>query len=133
MTPPAPHRILIVDDDAAVSRVLSRVFERAGHETEVARDGAHALELLRTHHVDAMICDIHMPRLDGRSLCQQLWREGPYLPRSVIVVTSLTRLEERAWLDELPGVELLEKPVSPRELLRRVTEGLRPGTDEEAA
>lgn len=133
MNPSDPPHILIVDDDAAVSRVLSRIFERAGYATSVARDGAHALEYLDGAPVDAMICDIHMPRLDGRSLCQQLWREGPYLPRSVIVVTSLTRLEERTWLDELPGVELVEKPVSPRELLRRVSEGLRPEAGEEAA
>jgi DNA-binding response OmpR family regulator len=126
-------QVLIVDDDAAVSRVLARAFERAGYIALMAKDGARALEVIESTPVDALICDIHMPRLDGRSLCHQLWQEGPYLPRSVIVVTSRTGIEERAWLDEFPGVDLVEKPVSPRDLVRRVDAAIRPPSHEEAA
>ncbi len=116
--------ILIVDDDPAVARVLAMMFERSGYRVDVANDGQEALERLGRIRADAMICDINMPRLSGRELCITLWRDGPYLPRCVCIVTSSTNLEERDWLDEMPGVELVEKPVSPRALLGRVGERL---------
>jgi len=112
--------VLIVDDDPAVALVLLRMFERAGYSAAHAANGEIALGLLSGAHFDAMVCDINMPRMTGRELCRRLHKEGPYLPDCVLIVTSLTALEERDWLAEVPGVELVEKPVSPRELLRKV-------------
>ena len=114
-------RILIAEDDICVSRVLSRVFARGGYDTLVANNGERALELLAVNPtVDVLITDINMPRLDGRELCRQLQDEGPYLPRITYVVTARMSHEERSWVDGLPGVELLEKPISPKALYQRV-------------
>jgi CheY-like chemotaxis protein len=118
------NHVLIVDDDPAVALVLVRMFTKAGFATSHVSNGLLALEALSAKHFDAMICDINMPRMNGRELCRRLHEEGPYLPECVYVVTSLTELEERDWLREIPSIELVEKPVSPRELLRRVHERL---------
>jgi len=112
------QRVLIVEDDAAVSRVLARVFDRAGWDAAVAPNGQRALEILSDGRVDVMITDICMPKMTGRELCEHLQSVGPYLPACVLVVTSRTGIEERHWVGALPGVELVEKPVSPKELLR---------------
>jgi CheY-like chemotaxis protein len=116
--------VLIVDDDPAVALVLVRMFTKSGFGATHAANGLVALEALSSKHFDAMICDINMPKMTGRELCRHLHDQGPYLPSCVFVVTSLTQLEERDWLKEIPTIELVEKPVSPRELVRRVQERL---------
>ena len=98
------QRVLIVEDDAAVSRVLARVFDRAGWDAAVAPNGRRALEILNDVHVDVMITDISMPKMTGRELCEHLQSVGPYLPACVLVVTSRTGLEERHWVGALPVV-----------------------------
>lgn len=126
------QRVLIVEDDAAVSRVLARVFDRAGWDASVAPNGQRALEILTDRHVDVMITDISMPKMTGRELCEHLQSVGPYLPTCVLVVTSRTGLEERHWVGALPGVELVEKPVSPKELLRLAEQELDPALESNA-
>ncbi|MCK4411943.1 MAG: response regulator [Candidatus Eisenbacteria sp.] len=125
------HRVLIVDDDSSVARVLARAFERAGYVVATAPDGEWALTLLADQQIDIMICDIQMPRMDGRELCRHLTRQGPYLPACTLIVTSRSEHDERAWVEEFPGVCLVEKPVGPKQLLRRVRRHLEslPGFD----
>lgn len=119
------RRVLIVDDDAAVSRVLVRVFERAGCIAAAAPNGKRALALLSSdERFDVMICDIQMPHMDGRELCRHLAASGPYLPGCVFIVTSRSEEQERSWVEGYPGIVLVEKPVSPKQLLRRVTRRL---------
>ncbi len=118
------RRVLIVDDDANVSRVIARVFEKAAFEVAVAANGEQALALVREHGFDAMVTDINMPRLDGRELCRRVCDSGAIDPRCIVVVTSRTRSEERDWTRELTGVQLVEKPVPPRSLLQLVKERL---------
>jgi two-component system response regulator MprA len=116
----ATHRVLIVDDDASVARVLVRIFEKAGFLAQAANNGEQALARIRAERFDAMVCDIQMPRMDGKQLCQHLATAGPYFPRCVFIATSRTELAERSWLDEFPRVTLVEKPVAPRQLVQLV-------------
>ncbi|MBM3316411.1 MAG: response regulator [Candidatus Eisenbacteria bacterium] len=124
-------RILIVDDDIAVTRILKRTFELAGYAAEAVGDGRHALTALARQRFDAMVCDIEMPNMTGRELCRRLASEGPYLPRCVFIVTSHTEDEERGWIGEFSNIALIEKPVGPKQLLRRVARGLLEGADGE--
>jgi CheY-like chemotaxis protein len=113
-------RVLIVDDDICVIRVLPRVFERAGCQVATAGNGEKALALLTAQHFDVMISDIQMPKMTGEQLCIHLWTAGPYLPKCTIVVTSRSDERERAWATQIPGIRLVEKPVGPKQLLRLV-------------
>ncbi|MFH1841904.1 MAG: response regulator [bacterium] len=116
------HRILIVDDDASVRRVIARTFEREGFEVGIAANGIKAIDLLTEGHFDVMISDIDMPEMGGKELCQHLVTKGPYLPQHTLIVTSHTEINIRAWIDQYPGVRMVEKPIGPRQLLRTVNE-----------
>ena len=117
-------RVLIVDDDSAVQRILARVFQRAGYNVDTASNGRQALSKLAEGRFDAMVSDIQMPKMTGRELVAHLAVEGPYLPGCVFIVTSRSETEERDWVNRFPGVSLLEKPVSPKEILRLVQQRL---------
>ncbi len=121
------RRVLIVDDDSAVQRILVRVFRRAGYDVTAASNGRQALERLGEQSFDAMVSDIQMPQMTGRELVQHLSADGPYLPGCVFIVTSRSEAEERDWVHTHPGVALLEKPISPKEILRLVEQRLAEG------
>ena len=118
------ERVLIVDDDSSVSRVLARIFERHGYIATTAPDGEWALSLLAEQSFDVLICDIQMPRMDGRQLCERLAAVGPEMPACTLIVTSRSEQEERSWVEAFPSVGLVEKPVGPKQLLRIVRERL---------
>jgi two-component system NtrC family sensor kinase len=116
--------ILIADDSSAVLRILERIFTRAGFNVATAPDGEEALALLHSNQFDILICDIMMPRMDGRQLCQHLRDQGPYLPEHVYIMTSHSEGAMRRWVDDIPGAKLIEKPVGPKKLLRLVRQYL---------
>ena len=115
-------RILIVDDDSSIRRIIARTFEKAGFEVETAANGEKAIEKLRGARFDVMISDIDMPRMTGKELCRHLAADGPYLPRHTLIVTGQMESSARAWIDEFENIRMIEKPVGPRQLLRRVRE-----------
>ena len=82
-----------------------------------------ALEHLKNHetHFDAMISDIQMPKMNGRELVDHLTEAGPYLPGVTFIATSSSEACERDWLINFPSVNLVEKPISPKNILKLVT------------
>jgi two-component system nitrogen regulation response regulator NtrX len=78
-------RILIIDDDAGVRRVLERILEGAGYEVEQASDAFQALDLLDTLQPDAALLDIKMPGMDGFGLLDNLNKRGLEIP--VVILT----------------------------------------------
>jgi DNA-binding NtrC family response regulator len=124
-------KVLIVDDDVAVSRILVRVFQRAGFETLSAANGEQALGfLIQDAGIHALISDIQMPRMSGKELVTHLAHHGPYLPSCTFIATSRSEVGERTWVEALKTVRLIEKPVSPKQVLRLVTEHLTNGEAE---
>ena len=59
------HKLLVVDDDPALSRTLRRALTIEGYDVELAADGSEALQRLSSNHFDAVVLDVAMPRLDG--------------------------------------------------------------------
>lgn len=115
-------RVLLVDDEPMVLRVLSRALESAGYRVETHKNGQEALEAIRSGEPDAMVTDIEMPRMTGRELCEQLHCEIPERRFPVFVATSLTSLEHRDWSEAIPNLMFLEKPISARKLLKALAE-----------
>ncbi len=110
-------RILIVDDEAVVVRVLKLVLERSGYAVESSSNGQAALERIIEQAPDVLITDIEMPRMTGEELCKQIHESFPERDYPIFVVTSVTALEHRVWSSEIPKIIFLEKPVSARKLL----------------
>ena len=110
------RRILIVDNEAVVIRVLRLALERAGFRVDTAANGAQALASLLQSPPDALITDIEMPVMSGEELCARLRLEMPERGFPIFVVTSLTGLEHRSWSRDVPNLHFMEKPVSARKL-----------------
>lgn len=113
---------MIVDDEPHVLRVLKLSLEREGYQIESFANGEEALQGLREGHPDALITDIHMPKVDGEELCQLIQTEMPGRKFLIIVLTSRTEMEHRMWSRQINNLQFLEKPVSIRNLVQRLND-----------
>ncbi len=117
-------RILVVDDEATVRRILALALEKAGFEVETAINGEAASERLRVRVPDVLITDIEMPRMDGRKLCELINNDFPDREFPIIVLTSLTAREHREWSSAIDNLFFVEKPVSIRKLIAQLADYL---------
>jgi DNA-binding response OmpR family regulator len=119
------YRILIVDDDPAVTRFASRALTHAGFEVLLAENGRRAMTILREQSVDLVITDIVMPEMEGLELIGALRRSQPLLP-----VVAISGAFDGQYLDMalvLGARASLRKPLSTSKLLETVRQTLRLG------
>ena len=113
------QRVLIVDDDSDIQRLVSYNFSKAGFQVTAASSGRRALESIQKQTPDLIILDLMLPDIDGVEVCRILrQREGS---RRVPIIMLTARGEE---IDRVIGFELgaddyVSKPFSPRELVLR--------------
>ena len=115
-------RILVVDDESQIARVLRTGLKTHGYDVRVAADGVSALETFSDWHPDLVVTDLSMPNMDGLELCRQL-RKLSQLP---IIVLSV-RGEEKTKVQALDAGadDYVTKPFGMDELLARVRAQLR--------
>lgn len=132
MQPAATPRILIVDDDRALCRLLAEYLQREGFVVDMAHDAETALAQLRnpTQRPDLLILDVMMPGRDGLDTLREL-RMQHRLP--VIMLSAKGEPVDRVIGLELGADDYLSKPCLPRELLARVRAQLRRNTPATAA
>ena len=116
------RRILVVDDEPQITRVLRTSLSTQGYDIRVANDGETALEIMKNWIPDLVITDLSMPNMDGLELCRRL-RPGTKIP---IIVLSV-RGEERTKVQALDAGadDYVTKPFGIEELLARVRANLR--------
>jgi DNA-binding response OmpR family regulator len=118
-------RILVVDDDAWILRMVTTVLEKRGYQIFTARDGEEGLEQAQQVIPDLIVTDVMMPKLDGWALVKQL-RATPQLAFTpVIFLTALGSDEDRIRGFRLGADDYLAKPFRFEELDLRVTKTLR--------
>lgn len=116
-------RILVVEDDKGARRLMEDVLSDSGYEPISARDGLEALEILEHRHVDLIILDVMMPRMDGYTLTCQL-REANYsLP--ILMVTAKSAQTDKKQGFRLGVDDYMTKPVDEEEMLLRIAALLR--------
>lgn len=116
-------KVLIVDDDLALTDVLSFTMRRAGYEVIQANDGETALERMLTDAPDLVILDLNLPCMDGLEVCRQI-RTRSGIP---IIILSVRDREEDLVAGLKSGADdYIIKPFSPRRLVARVESVLRP-------
>ncbi len=108
-------RILVVDDEAAHRDSLRRIFQRAGHEVALARDGAEAQALLQTHAVDVVLTDLIMPNADGLSVLEAVKARGN--DADVVLMTAYGNVENAVQAMRQGAADFLSKPARRGELL----------------
>ena len=116
------HRILVVDDEPAVTDLLAYNLRKAHYEVMVANDGLEALRLASEASPDLILLDLMIPKVDGLDVCRELRKTSDV---SIIMITA--RGEE---IDRVVGLELgaddyVTKPFSVRELMARIKAVLR--------
>lgn len=115
--------ILVAEDDKILCGLMGDYLEENGYQVLQARDGVQALELLDRNHVDLLICDIMMPKMDGYTLTQELRDAGYTMP--ILIVTAKESLEDKRQGFQAGADDYMVKPVDFEEMLLRVAALLR--------
>ena len=115
-------RILVVDDEKEIVKLLKAYLERAGYQVVTADDGRLALAKFRAEHPDLMILDLMLPGLDGIEVCKAVRRESD-IP--IIMLTAKVEESDKILGLELGADDYVTKPFSPREVVARVNAVLR--------
>jgi len=116
--------ILLVEDETALASAVMDALGDAGYVVERAADGEEALGKVQARGFDLVICDLKMPRLDGKAFYRRLATAVPELAKRVIFVTGdIAGTDAEAFLAE-SGCRWLAKPFRLGDLLRAVREGL---------
>jgi two-component system, OmpR family, KDP operon response regulator KdpE len=115
-------RILVVDDDVAISKLLCTNFKARGYEVLLANNGKEALEAIESDYVDLIILDIMMPHIDGVEVCRQI-REWNQVP--IIMLSARGDEMDKVKCLELGADDYLTKPFGMAELMARVKTALR--------
>ncbi|BBD77722.1 response regulator transcription factor [Hydrogenophilus thermoluteolus] len=119
------HKILVVDDEEAISLALEFLLKRAGYEVAVARDGVEALERIAKWRPDLVLLDIMMPGKDGFEVCQTVRGMSELTPQpKIFMLTAKGREVERTKGLAVGADDYVVKPFSTEELLKRVAQHL---------
>lgn len=124
------YKILVVDDETNIRRVVREYAEFEGYEVDEAENGMAAIEKVKNNDYDLIVMDIMMPKLDGFSTCKELKKS-----KDIPVIMLSARGEE---YDKLFGFEIgiddyVVKPFSPKELMARIKAVIKRNTSQETA
>jgi len=111
-------RLLLVDDEMAITDRLEPFLSRAGFQVRVVGDGVSALQEVTMFAPDLVILDVLMPDLDGREVLRQLRQKGDWTP--IILLTQVGESAERAMALMEGADDYINKPFDPYELAARV-------------
>jgi two-component system KDP operon response regulator KdpE len=115
-------RILVVDDDTAILRLLSTNLKARGYEVITATDGEEALEAVQKDYIDLIILDIMMPKVDGVQVCCHI-REWSDIP--IIILSARGDENDKVKCLELGADDYLTKPFGIAELMARINTAFR--------
>jgi two-component system phosphate regulon response regulator PhoB len=119
-------KVLIVDDDVDVTKLVSKLVERAGYEPIVAKNGLEGMDKVREDTPDLIILDVLMPKQSGIRMYRELKTEEPFKNIPVIVLSAIAPksfFRSQQVLDEFRGQSVpqpeayMEKPEEPEELV----------------
>ncbi len=116
------EKILVVDDEAAVRRILKTRLYMIGYDVVTASDGKEALKIFAEEAPDLIILDVMMPEADGYYVCQQIRKESNV---PIIMLTALGDVADRITGLQFGADDYLIKPFSPKELEARINSILR--------
>ena len=116
-------RILVVEDDNGIRMLMEDALADAGYEPVLACNGLEALEVLEAKHIDLIILDIMMPKMDGYELLRQIRESGMDMP--VLMVTAKQTLSDKKKGFLLGADDYMVKPFEEEEMLLRVAALLR--------
>jgi DNA-binding response OmpR family regulator len=112
------EKLLVVEDDPAIQRVIADYFRHAGYDVITAGDGETGARLAIHEKPSALILDLMLPKMDGLAVCREVRRRNPGLP--IIMLTARDDVVDKVVGLEMGADDYLTKPFSPRELEARI-------------
>ena len=119
------EKILIVEDEKDIVKMLEYNLKKDGFRTISANDGEEGLERAHSEYPDLIILDLMLPRMDGLEVCKKLKSDNKTTGIPIIMLTAKAREADKVVGLELGADDYVTKPFSPRELLARVKAVLR--------
>ncbi|MGI9288707.1 MAG: response regulator [Pseudomonadales bacterium] len=117
-------KILLVDDEQHILRVMQTALSRYGYTVSTALNGAEGLQKYNAENPDAIIVDIDMPRMNGRELCSAILAEDPQPACKIFISTGCALRDLRAWAEQFEQIMFMEKPISIRNVADRLARHL---------
>jgi DNA-binding response OmpR family regulator len=118
VTPATMDRILVIENDDALRKILMRLFSSEGYRVDVVSDGMAALEMLHQRPPSALILDLLNPGSSGCDLCKKIANLIPDLP--LVVLSASSDVADKVLLLEMGADDYVTVPFSPRELVARL-------------
>ena len=120
---PEKKQLLVVDDEANLRRVLSAQLSRDGYEVHTAEDGEAGLAFLKEHHIDLVITDLRMPKVDGMDLLRAALRDDPSRP--IVMITAHGTVDNAVEALKTGAFDYITKPFDQNEVRVIVKKALR--------
>ncbi|HLK35837.1 MAG TPA: sigma-54 dependent transcriptional regulator [Polyangiaceae bacterium] len=120
---PERKQVLIVDDEPNLRKILSAQLTRDGYDVLTAEDGEQGLQSLRDHHIDLVITDLKMPKVDGMTLLKRALEEEPELP--VVLVTAHGTIDTAVEALKRGAFDFVTKPFDKDEVRQIVAKALK--------
>jgi two-component system, NtrC family, response regulator AtoC len=120
---PERKQVLIVDDEPNLRKILSAQLSRDGYDVMTAEDGEQGLALLKEHHIDLVITDLKMPKVDGMTLLKRALEEEPDLP--IVLITAHGTIDTAVEALKSGAFDFVTKPFDKDEVRQIVGKALR--------
>jgi nitrogen regulation protein NR(I) len=120
---PERKQVLIVDDEPNLRKILSHQLSRDGYDVLTAEDGEQGLALLREHHIDLVITDLKMPKVDGLTLLKRALEEEPELP--IVLITAHGTIDTAVEALKTGAFDFVTKPFDKDEVRQIVAKALK--------
>jgi DNA-binding response OmpR family regulator len=111
-------RILLIEDEKDLAAFIASFLKKAGMAVDIAYDGEQGIFLARTNNYDLIITDYILPKLDGRSLIQEIRQEGKQMP--ILMLSARQGIIDKISVLDAGADDYLAKPFSSEELLARI-------------
>ena len=111
-------RLLLAEDERALSKALTAILERNNYSVDAVYDGQAALEYLEADNYDGVILDIMMPKIDGITVLKEIRKKGNLIP--VLLLTAKSEVDDKVEGLDAGANDYLAKPFHSKELLARI-------------
>ena len=118
-------KILIIDDEAYIRRVLELKLKNRGYHVLTAANGEEGFAAIEGQQPDVVVSDIMMPKLDGKTLCEKTNPIKAKRPFLTIIVTARINPDERDWIAQMDDTVFMEKPFSPNKIVDTIEKYLK--------
>ena len=115
-----PARLLVVEDEAALAKVLQMRLQMEGFEVDVAGDGAEAMETIRARRPDLVVCDLMMPVMDGVEVTRAVKGDPELKTIPILILTALKSDREIDELQRLGAEAFASKPYDGKALTAQI-------------